>query len=99
MLIQSISYLDGFVWSWGDAVFEDRETLDCIGETFVYTDLLNSILAMIVFYDAIKLRDKDLRTVAEAKAESDRKIEQLTERVDALERKLNELLLLLSSLK
>lgn len=80
-------------------MFEDREALDCIGETFVYTDLLNSILAMIVFYDAIKLRDKDLRAVAEAKLETDRKIEQLTERVDQLERKLDELLLLLASIK
>ena len=69
---------------WGEFVM-DRSHLEDLVETFLYVDLLSSIIAFIIYYERLRLNAIDAEIAAREKQDLNAEIASINDRIKVLE--------------
>lgn len=69
---------------WGEFVM-DRSQLEDLAETFLYVDLLSSIIALIIFYERQRLNAIDAQIEAREEQALNAELVSINDRIEALE--------------
>ena len=70
---------------WGEFVM-DRSHVEDLVETFLYVDLLSSIIAFIIYYERLRLNAIDAEIAAREKQDLNAEIASIQDRIEALEK-------------
>lgn len=69
---------------WGEFVM-DRSQLEDLAETFLYVDLLSSIIALIIFYERQRLNAIDAQIEAREEQALNAELASINDRIESLE--------------
>ena len=69
---------------WGEFVM-DRSQLEDLVETFLYVDLLSSIIALIIYYERLRLNAIDAESAAREEQALNAELASINDRIEALE--------------
>lgn len=69
---------------WGEFVM-DRSQLEDLVETFLYVDLLSSIIALIIYYERLRLNAIDAEIAAREEQALNAELASINDRIEALE--------------
>lgn len=63
----------------------DRSQLEDLVETFLYVDLLSSIIALIIYYERLRLNAIDAESAAREEQALNAELASINDRIEALE--------------
>jgi len=75
---------------WGEFVM-DRSQLEDLVETFLYVDLLSSIIALIIYYERLRLNAIDAEIAAREEQALNAELASINDRIEALEEQCQEI--------